>query len=311
MAPSVVFMGTPDFSVPPLKALHRQGYDIRLVVTQPDRPQGRGRKMIETPVKQTALALGLPVLQPLRINEAEVVDTLRSLAPDFFVVTAFGQFLSNELLRVPEMGSVNIHASLLPAYRGASPIHRAIINGESETGITTMLMDQGMDSGDILMQAALAIRPDDTAESLHDRLSALGAELIIDTLNAMAAGSLTPRPQDPSRVTFAPMLSKEDGHLPWTRTARELDCFVRGMTPWPGAFTFFDDKRLKIFAVEAIDSTSKAEPGTVLESGNGRLVVQTGRGALSIQEIQGASGKRLPIADFLRGFSIPADRRFT
>jgi methionyl-tRNA formyltransferase len=311
MAPSVVFMGTPDFSVAPLEALYQNGYDIRMVITQPDRPQGRGQKMIVTPVKQAALSLNLPLIQPLKINEADVVDHLRDLAPDFFVVVAFGQFLSETLLAVPKKGSVNIHASLLPSYRGSSPIHRAIINGDTRTGITTMLMDKGMDSGDILMQTAMDIRPDDTAASLHDRLSSLGADLIIETLTAMTSGTLTPRPQDQALATFAPMLRKEDGRIPWTRTARELDCFVRGMTPWPGAFTFFDDKRLKVFTVKALDIASEAEAGTVLESGNGRLIVQVGQGALSILDIQGASGKRLPIADFLRGFSIEPGQRFS
>jgi len=297
-------MGTPDFSVPPLLELHQKGYRISLVVTQPDRPQGRGQKMVVTPVKKAALDLGLDIIQPVRINEEDVVETIKALNPDFFVVVAFGQFLSQQLLSIPPLGSVNIHASLLPAYRGAAPIHRAIINGEKTTGVSTMLMDQGMDSGDILDCSKTDIFDHDTAESLHDRLASMGAGLIIQTLEKILAGAHRPQPQNPDLVSFAPMLSKKEGQIPWTRTSFELDCFVRGMTPWPGAYTFISDKRLKVYKIEVMDHSPGIIPGMVIRSTNGKLIVQAGKGAVSILEIQGASGKRMPVADFLRGFPI-------
>lgn len=310
MSPSLVFMGTPDFAVPPLVALHQKGFHIPLVITQPDRPQGRGQKMVETPVKKMAQELGLPILQPLKINETDVVSQITALNPDFFVVVAFGQFLSKTLLAIPTRGSINIHASLLPSYRGASPIHRAIINGEKQTGVTTMMMDQGMDSGDTLLTVKTDILDTDTAESLHDRLSSMGADLITETLDGILSDRIVPQSQNHSLATFAPMLNKKDGQLPWTRSAWELDCFVRGMTPWPGAFTFFSGKRLKIFTVKPLDLSSDSLPGTVIESTQGHLIIQTGQGALSILEIQGASGKRMPIADFLRGFPIAVGDMF-
>lgn len=304
MKASLVYMGTPDFAVPPLKALHRQGYDIPLVITQPDRPQGRGQKMKFTPVKQLAMDLGLSVSQPEKVNDEAVVRMLQDIAPDFFVVVAFGQLLSKSLLDIPKKGPINIHGSLLPYYRGAAPIHWAIVNGEERTGVTTMFMDKGMDSGDMLDHVTTDILEDDTVETLHDRLADIGADLIVHTLEGLLSGTLEPQPQDHAKATFAPMLNKNDGLIDWTRTAHELDCFIRGMTPWPGAFTFISGKRLKVFKAMVVETASTSVPGKVHESANGNLIVQTGKGALSIQEIQGASGKRMPVADFLRGFTL-------
>lgn len=304
MKASVIYMGTPDFAVPPLKALYRQGYEIPLVISQPDRPYGRGQKMKAPPVKRIAMDLGLPVSQPEKINDESVIRMLRDVSPDFFVVVAFGQFLSQSLLDIPKIGPINIHGSLLPYYRGAAPIHRAIVNGEERTGVTTILMDKGMDSGDMIDHVTTDILEDDTVETLHDRLADIGADLIVHSLEGLLAGTLEPEPQDHAKATFAPMLSKNDGLIDWARTAHELDCFIRGMTPWPGAFTFFSEKRLKVFKAQVVDTTSTAIPGQVLESGDGKLIIQTGKGALAIQDIQGASGKRMPVADFLRGFAI-------
>lgn len=304
MKASLVYMGTPDFAVPPLKALHKQGYTIPLVITQPDRPYGRGRKMKAPPVKETALELGLTVRQPERVNDDSMIEVLRDISPDFFVVVAFGQLLSKAVLSIPKHGPINIHGSLLPYYRGAAPIHRAIVNGEEKTGVTTMFMDTGMDSGDMLDHVTTDILEDDTVESLHDRLSDIGADLIVHTLEGVLAGTLDPEPQDHSRATYAPMLSKNDGLIDWNRPAHDLDCFIRGMTPWPGAFTFFAGKRLKIFKAVPVDITDSSAPGQVLSSSREELIVQTGKEALSILEIQGSSGKRLNIADFLRGFTI-------
>lgn len=304
MTTSIVFMGTPEFAVPPLFALHRAGYSIPLVVSQPDRPQGRGRKLIETPVKKAALDLGLTVVQPARINSDDIISMIDAVKPDFFVVVAFGQIISSKLLSVPRLAPINIHASLLPAYRGAAPIQRAILGGETKTGITTMLMDKGMDTGDMLLSQFIDILEDDTSETLSSRLSRLGADLILKTLEEYIKGNIKPEPQNHEKATYSPMLNKQEGLVDWTKPAKQLDYFIRGMNPWPGAFTFLEEKRLRIIKAMPLDITGHDAPGTVLESAPGTLMVQTGNGALSIREIQGESGKRLPISDFLRGFPI-------
>lgn len=301
-------MGTPDFSVPALKALFNQGYDIPLVLTQPDKPKGRGKKMIPTPVKKAAMEINCKVLQPVSLNDKDIIAEIKSLQPDIFVVVAFGQFLSKELLEIPKFAPINIHASLLPKYRGSAPIHRAILNGETQTGVTTMFMDKGMDTGDILDYAAIEITKDDTAESLHDRLADMGAELIIKTIESFKNNTITRTPQDKSKATSAPMLNKKEGLINWGKSSEELDCFVRGMTPWPGAYTFLNDKRLKIFRVKETDIKTDSRPGTIINGKPDELLVATGSCVISILEIQGASGKRLPVADFLRGFKInPGD----
>jgi methionyl-tRNA formyltransferase len=281
-----------------------------LVISQPDRPQGRGRKTIPTPVKQTALELGLNVIQPVSVNQDDVIETISALNPDFFVVVAFGQLIARRLLAVPKFAPINIHASLLPAYRGAAPIQHAIINGDSKTGITTMLMDVGMDSGDMLLTAETDITSEDTSGTLHDRLSEIGASLIVKTLDMYLANELKPRSQDPENVSYAPMLSKTDGRIDWTKPAVSIHCRVRGMTPWPGAFTFFQEKRFKLISVAPIDTDSGMPPGTLVECSNGRLVIQTGKGSLSVVEIQGDSGKRLSVGDFLRGSSLKTGDMF-
>lgn len=303
---NVIFMGTPDFAVPTLQALHRAGYALPLVVTQPDRPKGRGRKTVPTPVKAAARKLGLDVAQPSSVRTADFVARLHALEPDFFVVAAMGQILSQELLDIPKIGPINVHASLLPKYRGAAPIQWALINNEQETGITTMLMDAGMDTGDILLTARTDITDVDTAQTLHDRLSSIGAELLIETLNRLIANTLSPTPQDDSQATKAPMLKKADGRIDWHQPATALDCFIRGMTPWPGAFTFMGDRRLKIFAAKPAPLPVDASPGTVVSSFSGELRVATGDQALSILELQEASGKRLPIRDYLIGKQVAA-----
>ncbi len=304
MKPSVVFMGTPDFAVAPLLSLNSAGYPIPLVISQPDRPQGRGRKRVETPVKKAALDLGLTVVQPANVNSDDTISMLQALKPDFFVVVAFGQILGAKLLAVPALAPINIHGSILPAYRGAAPIQRAILCGETRTGITTMLMDRGMDTGDMLLVETLNILEEDTSETLSHRLSALGADLIVKTLEDYVGGRIIPKAQDHEQATYASMLSKQEGRMNWSEPARTLDAFVRGMTPWPGAFTFLSEKRFRIIKAIALDIASPEVPGTVLDSRPGTLMVQTGSGALSILEIQGESGKKLPVSDFLRGFPI-------
>ncbi len=298
-------MGTPDFAVPALKALHQAGHHISLVVTQPDRPKGRGRKTLFSPVKQAALALGHNLYQPVSLKDADAAARLDAANADLFVVVAYGHLLTKQLLRLPPLGAINIHASLLPKYRGSAPIHWAIINGEQETGVTTMFMDTGMDTGDILLSEKTVIGPEDTCADLHDRLSVLGGELLIETLDQLRAEGLHPVPQDPDKATYAPLLKKRDGRMDWRRPARQLDAFIRGMTPWPGAFTFLDDHRLKIFRAKPIPTQATDKPGTVVRSFPDELRVATGEGVLSILELQAESAKRLPIKAFLQGFQMP------
>lgn len=297
-------MGTPQFSVPGLQALHQNGYEIALVVTQPDRPRGRGRRITPSPVKQTAQDLGYPVIQPTSIKTPDFADQINSFKPDFQVVIAYGKILPENVLALPRIGTINIHASLLPKLRGAAPIQWAVINGETETGVCSMRMDKGMDTGDILLTAKEPIKPDDTAGTLHDRLAAKGATVLIDTLQAYADNTIQPIPQDHNLASYAPMLTKDDGLINWNKSAKSLESFIRGVTPWPGAHTFWGNKRLKIFKSTPITAEISEPPGTVVMGFPDELRVATGEGVLSIQQIQSASGKRLAIKDFLRGHQI-------
>ena len=298
-------MGTPQFSVPGLAALHENNYDVALVVTAPDRPKGRGRKMAPTAVKQKALDLGYPVRQPISIKSEEFLAKIEDLKPDFMVVIAFGRILPGKLLALPRLAAINIHASLLPKYRGAAPIQWAIINGEKETGVCSMLMEKELDAGDLLLSAKEAIRPDDTAATLHDRLAVKGADVLIDTLKAFSENRIQPMPQDHSLATYAPMLTKDDGLINWNKSADSLVNFIRGVTPWPGAYTFFGDNRLKIFKSRTHAMESDEFPGTVLRGFADELRVATAEGVLCVEEIQGESGNRMAIKDFLRGHEIP------
>ncbi len=302
---NVIFMGTPDFAVPSLNALNDYGCAVPMVVTRTDRPKGRGQKMLPPPVKVAATKLDFTVFQPETVNTDKFYKKILQIHPDLLVVVAFGHIIPKKILEIPIYGAINIHASLLPKYRGPAPIQRAIINGEAETGVTTMLMDKGLDTGEILLTSTVSIHPDDTAETLHDRLADVGANLLKKTLTRIENKTLKPIPQEHARATYAPMLKKKDGHIDWTLSANQIERFVRGMTPWPGAYTFYGNKRLKIFKA-ALKSTINAEPpGTVTKGFSNELRVATGDGVLSILEIQGSSGKRLVVSDFLRGNSIP------
>ncbi|MDX1763651.1 MAG: methionyl-tRNA formyltransferase [bacterium] len=293
----VVYMGTPRFAVPPLTALANTE-DVVLVVTQPDRRAGRGRKAVHSAVKEEARRRGIPCYQPQSIRNEETIGMLRDLASDLIVVAAFGQILPPAVLSIPRLGCINIHASLLPRYRGASPISAAIAAGESVTGVTTMMMDQGMDTGDMLMQLSLSIEESDTAGTLTGRLSLLGAQAILKTLLAIKAGRLKPNRQDDRAATYAPLLRKEDGQIDWTRRSREIGNHVRAMDPWPGAFTTLGDKVIKIWRVSPKAGTG--EPGRVLEAGR-RLVVGAGSGVVAIEELQLPGKKRIAAGEFLRG----------
>ena len=298
-------MGTPEFSVPALKALQENQYDILTAVTQPDRPKGRGRRLVPPPVKEVATTLGCPVLQPLRIKEPWFIEKIIALDPDLFVVVAYGRILPGAFLSIPRLGAINIHPSLLPKYRGPAPVQWSIINGEQETGVTTMWMDEGMDTGDILLSSRVPIRPDDTSGSLHRRLADVGAQLLIETLTRLKSGDLVGKPQDKSGATYAPLLKKEGGRIDWTKDAKSVDAFIRGMTPWPGAFTFIFGKRLKILKAEDLRKSTRKKPGSVLEGFPGDFNVATGRGTLALKEVQLESAKRLRIEDFLRGCPVP------
>ncbi|MBW2614503.1 MAG: methionyl-tRNA formyltransferase [Deltaproteobacteria bacterium] len=305
----IVFMGTPGFAVPALKALHESKHEVLMVVTQPDRKKGRGRKLAAPPVKSTALELGYEVFQPESVKTDEFAEAILKLNPDLLLVIAFGQIIPKAVLRAADRGAINLHASLLPKYRGPAPIQWAIINREKETGVTTMFMDEGLDTGDMLLSQPVEIGERETSGTLHDRLADVGADLVLETLGKLATGILSPVPQDERHSTYAPLLKKQDGRIDWTRPAKEIESFIRGVNPWPGAFTFCDDRRLKIYTAQYLDMDTTADPGTVLVGFPCELRVATGQGALVLEEIQGASGKCLLTKDFLCGCHIAPGTR--
>ncbi|MCR4405610.1 MAG: methionyl-tRNA formyltransferase [Anaerolineae bacterium] len=297
----IVFMGTPRFAVPTLEALATQAsYELVCVVTQPDRPAGRGRKLVASPVKEAALARGLPVWQPATLRNPQAVEKLRALSPTLIVIAAFGQILRPDVLAIPPKGCLNVHASLLPRWRGAAPIPAAILAGDKETGVTIMLLDEGMDTGPILAQTPLSIDPADTAGSLTERLAVLGADLLIQTLPRWLAGEIQPRPQDHSQATMCRPLRKEEGWLDWTRPAGQLSRQVRAYNPWPGAYTMWQGQRLKVLRAALVEWHGAQPPGQVITLPEGTAVT-TGEGALLLFEVQLAGKRAMSIADFLRG----------
>jgi methionyl-tRNA formyltransferase len=304
----IIYMGTPKFAVPPLLALADAGYEIAGVVTRIDKPAGRGRALARPAVKQTALERGFTVYQPKRVREPEFFETLRRLNPDVIVVAAYGQILPAAILTLPRYGCINIHASLLPAYRGAAPINWAIIRGDQETGVTIMQMDEGMDTGGILLQQSVGIDARDTAGTLTEKLSGLGANLIVQALPLLAAGSLKPAAQNDAKATPAPLLKKEDGLIDWTLPADEIGNRVRGLTPWPGAYTFLDRAMIKILASQAV--TGQGEPGVISVENQNTLSVGTGSGLLQITMLQPAGKKAMSAQDFLRGHRGVAGKKF-
>ncbi len=300
----VLFMGTPEFAAPTLQALLDSRHDLRAVVTQPDKPAGRGRRLSAPKVKQLALAHEIPCLQPTALNDPTVEDALSALEPEVIVVAAYGKILPPSILNIPPMGCINVHASLLPKYRGAAPIQWAIINGETETGITIMLMDEEMDHGPILLQRPVPILPDETAGELHDRLAALGPPCLLEALEGLEAGSLTPRTQDHAEATYAPMLSKEDGRLDWSEPAERVVNRVRGVTPWPGATTSLGGEPIKVWRASASSAEASGRPGEVVAVGEDGLTVACGRGVLRIEELQVAGRRRMAATSFLRGYPV-------
>lgn len=303
----IMFMGTPDFAVCALQALLEAGHEITVVVTQPDKPKGRSGKLQAPPVKELAMAHNIPVLQPERIKRPEAIEELRRFEADVYIVAAFGQILSREILDIPPYGCLNIHASLLPKYRGSSPIQHVILNGEEETGITIQQMDVGVDTGDIMYCKTIPITQEDTFETLHDKLKILGGEAVTEALSLLEEGKLTPQKQDEAASSHAPLIDKQMGLIDFGRDAVQLNRLVRGLNPWPSAYTFYHGKQLKIWcAVPGADSgvRHQAVPGTVLAVTKDAIEVACGRGTLHIRNLQLEGRKRMSTHDFLLGVKV-------
>lgn len=304
----VVFMGTPDFSVGTLRELVKAGHEVVGVVSQPDKPKGRGKSLMPTPVKEAALELGLPVYQPKKVRDPEFLEVLRELAPEVIVVVAFGQMIPQSILELPPYGCINVHASLLPKYRGAAPIQWAVIDGEPESGVTIMKMDTGLDTGDMITKVVVPIEKDETGGSLFDKLSEAGAKLLVDTLPSLADGTAVYEKQpEESPTPYAAMIQKQLGNIDWKRPAVEIERLIRGLNPWPSAFTKLNGKTLKIWSAQVLNESEKdaaAVPGTILSADAQGLCVKTGQGVLNITELQLEGKKRMDTPAFLRGYAV-------
>ena len=303
----IVFMGTPEFAVPSLKGLLNSPDKVIAVVTQPDRPRGRGRKLQPPPVKVVAEQAGVEVLQPVKASSPDFIEKMRSLAPDFLVVAAYGQILKQELLDVPKIMPINVHGSLLPKYRGAAPIQWAILNGEKETGVTIMKMDAGMDTGPILLQKAIPIGEEESFGELYKRMAEVGAQLLLKAIEGLKRGEIIPVPQPEEGVTYAPFITKEMCLIDWSEPAWKISCLIRALDPAPGAYTFLEGKRLRLykpFLVNGDTASLNGPPGTVLSAAPNGLIVSTGKGVLGIREVQLAGKKRMDVSSFIQGRKI-------
>ncbi len=310
----IVFMGTPDFAVPSLKALLAADFDVVGVFTQPDRPRGRGHKVTYSPVKEAALAAGLPVFQPRRLRDGDALETLRQLTPDAIVVVAFGQLLPPAVLALPPLGCINVHASLLPKYRGAAPIQAAIAAGETVTGVTTMYMDEGLDTGDMILRREVPIEPEDDAGTLHDKLAAVGAELLVETMRLVAAGEAPRIPQDDSLATYAPKIERTDGAIDWDKPAAVLFRHVRAFRPWPGAYTIHRGRILKVLDVVVAEQDDQlrdvdAAAGEVVALAADGFIVQTGAGQLLVRRVQSPGSQAMSGRDYVNGYRLQAGER--
>lgn len=301
---NIVFMGTPDISVSILDAIVNSRHNVTAVVTREDKPKGRGKEMAFPPVKEYALEHNIPVFQPGKIKSPEAIEILKKYEADIFVVAAYGQILSKEILEMPRLGCINVHTSLLPKYRGSSPIQWAIIEGETETGVTIMQMDEGMDTGDILFTKTVPIDKDETGGSLFDKLAATGADIIVDALDLIEKGEVTPIKQDEELATYTKMLNKKLGYIRFVRSAEEIERLVRGLDPWPSTYTYYNDKTLKIWKAEVVDENDPSEPGTVVKVDSDAIYVNTTKGILKILELQLEGKKRMKTKDFLLGYKI-------
>lgn len=301
----IVFMGTPEFAIPSLDMLVREGYNVAAVVTQPDKPKGRGNKLTLPPVKMYAVEKNIPVLQPVKVRTGEFAERIRELAPDLLVTAAYGRILPKDVLDIPPLGCINVHGSLLPKYRGAAPIQWAVINGESKTGITTMYTDIGMDTGDMLLKGEIDITPDMTAGELHDKLSDLGAEVLGKTLEMLKEGNLKREKQCEAEATYAPIMKKEVGQIDWNKNSNDIHNLVRGTNPWPGAFTEYCGEKMKIWKTETVKKDNVGlKPGTICETGKEGIIVAAGDGFVRILEVQFESCRKMCVEDYLCGHKI-------
>lgn len=302
--PKVIFMGTPDFAVPCLDILVDSGYEVSAVITQPDRPKGRGQKLAPSPVKAQALKHGLKVIQPEKIKNPEFINELTSLKPDIIIVVAFGQFLPKDLLDLPPLGCINVHASLLPSYRGAAPIHWAVINGEKATGVTTMYMDVGMDTGDMILTSEIPIRAHDTTGEIHDKLATLGAQVLKETVELIVKDCAPRIPQPQALATYAPLLTRELEMIDWSRSAEQIHNLVRGLNPWPGAYCLHKDKSLKVWETKVYNRHVSGQPSLVHEITESGIMIETGEGLIELLTVQPASKRRMNAHDYACGYGI-------
>jgi methionyl-tRNA formyltransferase len=306
----ILFMGTPHFAVPSLQALLNGPDKVAAVVCRADSPQGRGRKCCQPPVKTLAEQAGIPVLQPESIRTDEFFETVRAVQPDLAVVIAYGKILPGRLLRLPRFGTINVHGSLLPKYRGAAPVQRALISGETETGVTVMQMDEGVDTGDILLHDRLPISAQDTAGSLAEKLAKLGSETLLEAIVRLKAGQLPAVRQDDAQATFAPLLGKEEGRLDWSKPAAELHCLIRGLDPWPSAYGFLDECRFRFFQPQVVPGEVKEPPGSICRADCGGVLLATGKDYLLIKEIQPEGKKRMLVQACICGMKLPVGGQF-
>jgi methionyl-tRNA formyltransferase len=307
---NIVFMGTPEFALPTLKRIHNSSYNILSVITQPDRPKGRGQKQVDSPIKKFALKNNLPVLQPATVNTQEFIASLLENRPDYIIVVAFGQILSEAFLKIPKQFCINLHSSLLPKYRGAAPINRAILNGDTRSGITTMIMDKGMDTGDILLVDETPIERNDNAQSLHDKLSEQGGELVLETLSRLQKNDLLPTPQNSDLASYAPKLKKEESLIDWEMDAENIFNKIRGLSPWPGTHTLYNGKRLAILKGEIVLGEPSDRPGYVERITDTGIEVGTSKNRLKITEVKPEGKKAMPVKSFLSGYKINRDDIF-
>lgn len=313
----IIFMGTPDFAVPVLESLINSRHEVVAVVTQPDRPKGRGKNMQFSPVKECALAHNIPVMQPVNVSVPEVIDELRAYEPELIVVVAFGQFVTKKIREMPKYGCINVHASLLPKYRGAGPIQWAVINGEKESGVTTMYMCREIDKGDMLLKDTVTLDPKETGDSLHDKLSMMGGPLLLKTIDQLEDGSAVRIPQCEEESTYAPKLEKTMGNIDWTMDADRIERLVRGLNSWPGTFTKIHGKTVKIWDCDVVrqetltENQAAAKPGTVIVSEKDQLIVKAGNGALSLRMLQPEGKKNMTVDAYLRGYPIAQGELFT
>ena len=307
---NIVFMGTPAFALPTLEKIYNSSHSILSVITQPDRPKGRGQKQVDSPIKKFALENNLPVLQPATVNTKEFIASLLENRPDYIIVVAFGQILSETLLKVPKQFCINLHSSLLPKYRGAAPINRAILNGETRSGVTTMIMDKGMDTGDILLVDETPIEQNDDAQSLHGKLSEQGGKLVLETLSRLQKNDLLPTPQDSDLASYAPKLKKEESLIDWKIDAESIFNKIRGLSPWPGTHTLYNGKRLAILKGEIVLGESSDRPGHVERITDTGIEVGTGKNRLKITELKLEGKKAMPVKSFLSGYKITRDDIF-